>query len=52
MTGWASRALVAAAFLLSMPASPLAQSSATYKLTEHVFNAGELLHLHYGRLAP
>jgi len=40
MTGRPSRPLVVAALVVSLPASILAQSSATYRLTEQVFNAG------------
>ena len=40
MTVRPSRPLVVAAFVVSMPASILAQSSASYRLTEQVFNAG------------
>ena len=40
MTARPSRSLLVAAFVLSLPGSILAQSSATYRLAETVFNAG------------
>jgi hypothetical protein len=40
MTARPSRHLLVAAFVVSIPPSIFAQSSASFRLTEHVFNAG------------